>query len=45
VFIRLLDDAPKDAIHRRLTWVFDNGVRDSLVCYMQSKGEWLTETD
>jgi len=41
----LLEDAPQDVIHRRLTWVFDNGVRDSLNCYMKSKGEWLTETD
>ena len=39
VLIRLIDDAPKDAIHKRLTWVFDNGVRDSLNCYMESKGE------
>ena len=30
VWIRLLEDAPKDAIHRRLTWVFDMGVRDTI---------------
>ena len=39
VLIRLIEDSPKDAIHRRLTWVFDNGTRDALNCYMESKGE------
>ena len=39
VLIRLIEDAPKDVIHNRLTWIFDNGVRDSFNCYMKSKGD------
>ena len=30
VFIRLLEDAPKDAIHKHLTHIFDIGVMDTV---------------
>ena len=30
VFIRLLEDAPKDAIHKHLTRIFDIGVMDTV---------------
>lgn len=37
VWIRLLEDAPKDAIHKRLTWVFHNGVMDSMNCHLKAQ--------
>jgi len=40
VWVRLLDDAPQDAIHKRLTRIFDIGMGDSMRCYMKAKGEW-----
>ena len=40
IWIRLLEDAPNDPIHKHLTRIFDIGVCDSTRCYMQSIGEW-----
>ena len=40
IWIRLLEDAPQDPIHKHLTRIFDIGVCDSTRCYMQSIGEW-----
>ena len=40
VWVRLLDDAPQDAIHKCLTRIFDIGMGDSMRCYMKAKGEW-----
>jgi len=50
IYIRLLEDAPRDRIHRHLTLIFDIGVRDTInlrlgdeIDFSACPGDWSVD--
>ena len=39
IYIRLQEDAPQDAFHKRLAWITDVGVRDCINCLLEVSWE------